>query len=286
MSDEGISLGVSFSGNNIYYAVSDDILKDSLKHIGRIELNFSIIEAILGSSSDLCSHVSKVINRLRETYNPSQIKILTYPQLECWTTVPKLVYDDSKEREAHLAFLIKGLERQNIETFWYEMSNQDFRFLTIRDRNVMKLFEGFVPGFPNTEFCSDFEVGLQWVQHSGARGSFLSISCNPHTITISSYLLGKLRAATCLRFKHLDDLPYIWKQSERHLKWMKGYHEEIMLFGSKTARVTEMLRPFWDGSAEITVMDNLTAMKAKADEQTYSFPLEEAFPAIMMAART
>lgn len=283
MADEGVSLGISFSGNNIYYAVSDTIAKDSLTHIGRIELNFGILESILSSSQELCSHISKVISRLRETYNPSQIKIITYPQLECWSTVPKIVYDDSSEREDHLAFLIKGLERQHIETYWFDMSNNDFRFLTIRDRKAMKIFESFVPAFPNTEFCSDFEVGLQWVQHSEARGSFLSLSCNPHTITISSYLLGKLRAATCLHFKHIDDLPYLWKQSERHLKWMKGYHEEIILFGSKTDRVVELLRPFWDGSSEITVMDNLSDIKVNADEQTYSFPLEEAFPAIMMA---
>jgi hypothetical protein len=285
MSDEGHALGINFSGNNIYYAVNDDTKQGALLHIGKIELNFPVLDAILGPDHSLCTHITKVIDRLREKYTLSNIRLITHAQLECWTTVPKIVYDDSKEREAHLAFLIKGMDRQKIETFWYEMSNHDFRFLTIRDRNVMSLFEKFVPGFPNTEFCSDFEVGLQWVQHSGARGSFMSISCNPHTITISSYLLGKLRAATCLRFRHLDDLPYIWKQSERHMKWMKGYHEEIMLFGSNTDRIAEMLRPFWDGSAEITVMDNLYAMKVNTEEQTYSFPLEEAFPAIMMATK-
>lgn len=285
MSEDGHALGINFSGNNIYYAVGDGLKQGALSHIGRIDLNFPILDAILGPDEDLCSHISKVISRLREKYTLSNIRLITYPQLECWTTVPKIVYDDSREREAHMGFLIKGMDRKNIETFWNEMSNHDFRFLTIRDRAVMSLFEGFVPAFPNTEFCSDFEVGLQWVQHSGAMGSFMSISCNPHTITVSSYLLGKLRAATCLRFRHLDDLPYIWKQSERHMKWMKGYHEEIMLFGNKTARVVEMLRPFWDGSAEISIMDNLYSMKVATEEQTYSFPLEEAFPAIMMATK-
>lgn len=285
MANAGQALGISFSGKNIYYAVTENSANGNVARIGRIELNFSVFEAIISKDAELCSHLTKVIDRLRQKYNLQSIRLLTYPQLECWTTVPKLVYDDPSEREDHLAFFIHGMDRRDIETFWYEMSNHDFRFLTIRDRSVMKQFDNFVPGFPDTEFCSDFEVGLQWVQHAGARGSFMSISCNPHTITVSSYLLGKLRAATCLRFKQIDDLPYLWKQSERHMKWMKGYHEEIMLFGSHTARVIEMLRPFWDGSADISVMDNLYSMKVSADEKTYSFPLEEAFPAIMMATK-
>lgn len=285
MANAGQALGISFSGKNIYYAVNENSANGNVARIGRIELNFSVFEAINSKDAELCSHLTKVIDRLRQKYELRSIRLLTYPQLECWTTVPKLVYDDPSEREDHLAFFIHGMARRDIETFWYEMSNHDFRFLTIRDRSVMKQFNDFVPGFPDTEFCSDFEVGLQWVQHAGARGSFMSISCNPHTITVSSYLLGKLRAATCLRFKQIDDLPYLWKQSERHMKWMKGYHEEIMLFGSQTARVIEMLRPFWDGSADISVMDNLYSMKVSADEQTYSFPLEEAFPAIMMATK-
>lgn len=285
MSEEGHALGINFSGSNIYYAVNNGTDSGSLTHIGRIELNFNVLDALSESDSDLCSHVTKAIARLKVKYPVSIVRLITYPQLECWTSVPKLVYDDAKEREAHLKFFIRGMDRNSIETFWYEMSNHDFRFLTIRDRSVMDGFEGFVPSFPDREFCSDFEVGLQWVQHSGARGSFMSISCNPRSITVSSYLLGKLRAATCMRFRHLDDLPYIWKQSERHMKWLKGYHEEIMLFGGKTARVSEMLRPFWDGSAEVTVMDNLYGMKVNADEETYSFPLQEAFPAIMMAVK-
>ncbi len=285
MANAGQALGISFSGKNIYYAVNENSADANVARIGRIELNFSVFEAIISKDTELCSHLTKVIDRLRQKYDLQSIRLLTYPQLECWTTVPKLVYDDPSEREDHLAFFIHGMARRDIETFWYEMSNHDFRFLTIRDRSVMKQFNDFVPGFSDTEFCSDFEVGLQWVQHAGARGSFMSISCNPHTITVSSYLLGKLRAATCLRFKQIDDLPYLWKQSERHMKWMKGYHEEIMLFGSQTARVIEMLRPFWDGSADISVMDNLYSMKVSADEKTYSFPLEEAFPAIMMATK-
>lgn len=286
MADDALALGLNFSGNNIYFAANDPQNNGGVRHIGRIELNFPVLEALNPSDEELVAHISKAVNRLKKRFDATSVRVLTLPQYECWTTLPRLVCDDPSEREAHLAYFINGYPRQSVEMYWHEMSNQDFRFLAIRERKVMKQFEGFVGGFGNTEFCSDFEIGLRWVRHSMAKGSFMCIGCHSGAISIASYLLGKLRAATYIRFRHPEDLPYLWKQSEAHLRWMKGYHEEIILFGTQTGRVLDILRPFWDVSAEISVMDNLASMNVMAEEETYSFPLEEAFPSIMLAVNS
>ncbi len=282
-SSAGNVLGVCFSGNSIYYAIAEEPGSNRLAYIGRTELHFTVLDAIKPGETELQTYIFRIIDRLRTKYDAEVVRMLTFCQFECWTTLPKLAYDDRGEREAHLRYLTNGQSRDKTETYWFDLSNRDYRFLTIRNRELMKIYEQFAKSISGVDFCSDFEIGLQWVQHSGAKGSFMTLACNPHTVSVASYLLGKLRAATWLRYREKEDIPFAWKQSETHMKWMKGYHEEIVLYGSKTGRVADLLRPFWDGSADIVKMNSLELMKVEAEEKTYSFPLEEAFPAIMMA---
>ena len=64
---------------------------------------------------------------------------------------------------------------------------------------------------------------------------------------------------------------------------MGGLHEEIYVYGQNAFQIIEILEPFWDEAGTITKMDKLEKIKVEADEHTYGFNLEAAFPAIMLA---
>jgi hypothetical protein len=68
-----------------------------------------------------------------------------------------------------------------------------------------------------------------------------------------------------------------------HLKWLRGLHEEILIYGQDTQIFVNLLRPYLDPASAIVRMDNLANMKVDADEKTYGFSLEEAFPAIILS---
>jgi len=102
-------------------------------------------------------------------------------------------------------------------------------------------------------------------------------------IVISSYLLGKLRAATYFTYDDIQDLPYLWLQYASHLPWMEGLHEYLMVTGERSGTIIEFLNAYWDDATEVLVMDNLNKLHLKAEEKSFPFQLERAFPAIMLS---
>lgn len=276
-------LGLCFSDNALYFALRRVGALRELRYIGKVDFSFSLYEAFARADTDLCSYIQTIIRRLIDAYPVESLRLVSFPQFECWTTLPKLAYDDPAEREAHLSLLSYGVERSEIETTWYEMSSRDFRLLAIRDRRRIEMLNICTKPARQVDYCTDFEIGLSWMKHSGATGSFMAVGCYNYAICVSSFVLGKLRGSTCLRFEHPADLPFIWKQSEAHLRWMKGYHEEVMIYGTEVEQILRYLQPLLDKNSEILRMQRLADMDVQAEETTYSFPLEKAFPAIMMA---
>lgn len=276
-------LGLCFSDNALYFALRPVEATRKLRYIGKVDFSFSLYEAFARTDIDLCSYIQTIIRRLIDSYPVESLRLVSFPQFECWTILPKLAYDDPNEREAHLSLLSYGVERSQVETTWYEMSSRDFRLLAIRDRRRVEMLNICSKPARQVDYCTDFEIGQSWMKHSGATGSFMSIGCYNYAICVSSFVLGKLRGSTCLRFEHVADLPFVWKQSEEHLRWINGYHEEVMIYGTDVEHVLRYIRPMLDDSSEILRMQRLADIGVEADETTYSFPLEKAFPAIMMA---
>lgn len=279
---EGL-LGLCISRNKLYYALTNSENASHLHHIGSMELANDLPDAIRNGEASKLEGLGKVIKRLRDNFRPAQVRMLTLPDLECWTTFPKLVYDDSVEREAHLNALTKGFTRDSVEPYWFELSGRDFRFLTLRNRTVMSAFDKLLGPFPSIEYCSDFEIGSQWLTHTRHKGSFMTLALYDNCLCAASFMLGKMRAATYIPFSSVEDLPYFWLQQSVHLKWLKGLHEEILIYGQDTQKLVNLLRPYLDPSSAIVRMDNLANMKVDADEKTYGFSLEEAFPAIILS---
>lgn len=283
MSGRDPNLGICFSGKQLYFAINDTETPNRLTRIGCFDFNFNVAKTIRTQDKEHFSGIYDLIGRLKKQFPFQQIKMLTTPDHECWTSVPKLVYDQSDEREAHLKVIMKGIERQNIEPIWYELSNRDYKFLNIRNKPTMAGYERLSEHAQTADFCSDFEIGAKWVKHSGAKGSFLTLACYPGLLSVSSYMLGKLRAATYLQFEDFGDLPYLWLHFSQNLKWMNGLYDEILAYGVKSYKVIDALTSVWNEPPNIRKMDTLETMLVEADETTYSFSLESAFPAIMLA---
>ena len=104
-----------------------------------------------------------------------------------------------------------------------------------------------------------------------------------NVVTITSFLLGKFRAATYIQFDQHSDIPYHWLQQATHSKWLKGLYENIYLFGHHTHETEQALQSFWDTSAEISHLNSLRNIGVFADEETYGFDLAAAFPAIILS---
>lgn len=286
MSGRDPNLGICFSGKQLYFAINDVETPNRLTRIGCFDFNFNVAKTIRTQNKEHFQGIYDLIGRLKKQFPFGQIRMLTTPDHECWTSVPKLVYDQSDEREAHLKVIMKGLERQNIEPIWYELSNRDYKFLNIRNKRIMSGYERLSEHAPSADFCSDFEIGSRWVKHSNAKGSFLTLASYPGLLSISSYMLGKLRSATYLQFEDFEDLPYLWLHFSQNLKWMNGLYDEILVYGVKTYKIIETLGPVLNESPNIRKMDSLESMIVEAEESTYSFSLESAFPAIMLALNT
>jgi hypothetical protein len=281
--EESHILGLCFSGKALYFALKPVTAHKQLRYIGKVDFSFSLYEAFAQTDIDLCSYIQTIVQRLVDKHQIQTLRVVSFPQFECWTSLPKLAYDDPDEREAHLSLLSFGVERNKIETTWYELSNRDSRLLAIRDRRRVQMLNICTKAARQVDYCTDFEIGQSWMKHSGASGSFMSVGCYNHAICVSSFVLGKLRGSTCLRFEHLADLHFAWKQSEEHLRWMKGYHEEVMLYGTRVDEVLRYISPILDSNTTILRMQSLSDIGVEARENTYSFSLEKAFPAIMMA---
>lgn len=277
------NLGLHFSANQLFYAVNEPGQPGRLARIGSVDFNFNVSSAVIQGDGRHFNGVQTVIRQLKEQFDIRLVRMVSAPFYECWTSFPKLVYDKADEREAHLGILMKGLDRSQILPTWYSLSNADYKFLVIRNQAVMEGFEQLAGVVSTSEFVSDFELGQRWIQHHDASGSFLTISCYNDLICVSSFLLGKLRGATYIKFESLDDLPYLWLQVAEHLKWMKGLHEQVYVYGLNAYQVVEILRPYMDDASDIIRLDTLRKMTVEAEEETYGFNLERAFPAILLA---
>jgi hypothetical protein len=283
MSSEGSCLGVCYADNHLFYSVNNPGVKAHLKHIGCIDFNFDVQNAIISGDEHAFPALKTSLENLRETYECSSVRILSPAVEECWTLVPRSVYEESDEREAHLQLLMHGSARSQIETVWHTVSNIDYRLLLLRNSSAMNGFNDLLGSFNDSEYVSEFELGVEWQLHSNINGAFLIIHCQKNYISVSSFILGKLRGCTYIRFDSLSDLPYLWNLYAGKISWMNGIHEEIYLFGQYSRDVAEMLTPFWDESGTINLMNNLNNMQVQADEETYGFRLESAYPAILMS---
>lgn len=283
MPEKSHNLGICFSGQRMYYAVASTGHRNLLDHIGCIDFSFPVLPAIIGEVQARVPVVRESVENLRQRYGVRQVCILTPPEHECWTTLPRAVYENPNEREANLQILMKGEARRNLEPTWFTISNRDYKLLAVRDKRSLSGFRNLTGLFPQTDFSHDFEIGARWITHTGTTESLLTLSCYDGILSVSSFLLGKLRAATYFRFEDPQDLPYLWQHYAWHLPWMNGLYDRVLMYGVQPERIFESLQPVWDGHHHVEYMDSLSRMQVDAREHTYGFHLYEAFPAIMLA---
>ena len=277
------SLGLCFFENQLFYAVNDSSDPDKLERIGCFDFNFDVTETLLGNSEQHFRGIQQTVSKLKQEYDIQRLRMLSFPTQECWTSVPKIVYDNADEREKHIGILMSGVDRKHIHPTWYTLSNQDYKLLLLRNEQSLSGLQKLASTASTADMISDFEIGSRWVQHANPGGSFMTICCFQNCISISSFILGKLRGATYIPYDEIEDLPYLWLQHSKQLNWMQGLHEKIYVYGKEAFRTIEILQPFWDEAGSITKMDSLAKMQVEADEQTYGFELENAFPAMMLA---
>ncbi|MTI87247.1 MAG: hypothetical protein FH748_04685 [Balneolaceae bacterium] len=277
------NLGVCFFSDRLFYSINDPEKDKHLFRIGSFDFNFNVIEAITQQSEEHFPHIQSTFERFRTNHQIKSVRALTHPSHECWTVFPKIVYDNADEREDHLGILMKGIERETIEPTWHSLSKGEYKFLCVRRRNLMEGFDKLTTQVATTEFSSDFEMAQKWSAFAKPGGSFMMIGCHKNLISVTSFVLGKFRAATYISFDQSEDLPYHWLQQKRHSSWLSGIHETIYMFGHHTHDVEKALQGFWDDSADITKLSTLESIGVEAKEETYGFDLAAAFPAILLS---
>jgi len=283
MADEDVCLGICYSENQLFYSVNSPGSTSSVQHIGAFDFNFDVQQAIVSGEGESFSGIKNSINGLKDRFSCRSVRILSPATEECRTILPRSVYDDTGERESHIRTLIPYLDRDKIEATWFSLSNVDQRLLLIRDSGTMQGFHQLLGNIQHTEYVSDFELGSEWQHHTSINGSFLTIHCGRSFISVASFLLGKLRGTTVIRFEQIADLPYFWKLFSTRLSWMGGIHEQFYFFGYKAQECRELLAPYWDDTGDHLIMNTLEKMKITASEKTYGFRLERAFPAILLS---
>ena len=110
--------------------------------------------------------------------------------------------------------------------------------------------------------------------------SFKAIGCYSNVITVSSFVMGKLRAATFIRFRHIE--PQLSVAATGPNLDDDGVHDTICYYGNKCLRSMKF------SSTSLTTGPSTSAsipwpIAVNAPEETYGFNLEEAFPAIILA---
>lgn len=279
----GTHLGLCFNGRFIYYALSDPGLPGFLQHIGSAELHSDAAKSIRQDDNVFFETAKALIATLKKKYSPKSVRVLTAPTNECWSTIPRAVYKENTELNQFVKILIPESERAELELNAHPMSSREQMMLCIRKNKITERYNALTTISRKHEMLADFQVGHEWNRLTGINGSYLVIGCYPTVLTVSSYLLGKLRATTFFSFKDIRNLPYFWRQASRHLRWINGYHEQIYIYGYRTRTVKEQLVSLWDRHAEVVVMNSLSKMHTGAPEETYGFDLAEAFPAILLA---
>ncbi len=283
MPEPDARLGVAFDANKLLYAVSASARPAFLERIGQIEFPFDLVESLSKRDPDTFPGLCDTIGNLIRDEDVAEVRLAYPPQLECWSILPKSVYDQQDEREAHLGILMDGIPLRRISTLWHTISNRDFKLLCVRKKQHLESFSFLVNGPVNGNLQSDFQIGERWMQKSHYHGSFLTVYSTANVLSISSFLLGKLRAATYISFEEISDLSYLWLQQASHLQWMSGMHEQILVYGSMAVEVVKELQPYWDNASETIVMDTLDKIGLGSQEKTFSFSLESAFPAALLS---
>ncbi|REL24763.1 hypothetical protein DYD21_16490 [Rhodohalobacter sp. SW132] len=282
MTDD-VCLGICFSDNQLFYSVNQPGTISSVRHIGAFDFNFDVQQAVVHGDGESFSGIKNSIRELKERFNCRSVRILSPATEECRTLLPRFVYEDTSERESHIRTLVPDTDRNKLEITWYSLSNVDFRLLLIRNSDTLKGFRNLLGSIEQTEYVSDFELGSEWQQHTNINGSFLMMHCGRKFISISSFLLGKLRGCTLIPFDDAADLPYLWKLYASRQSWMRGIHEQVYYFGFNAPEIRDIITPYRDETGEQYVMSTLSQMQVTAPEKTYGFRLERAFPAILLS---
>ncbi|MBN2730808.1 MAG: hypothetical protein JXR26_00130 [Balneolaceae bacterium] len=283
MPEDNACLGLCFFDHQLFYAVSNPKQSAYLTRIGAVNFNFDVAQAVLSGQSDHLPGLHNTVLDLKDRYEVKNVRVLMYPSMECWSILPKLVYDDASEREAHINILMNGLSRKKIHPAWHALSNENFKLIRLRTDSTLSGMQSLTADISSVDLVSAFEIGEDWIKHARPGGSFLTVGCFKNCISVSSFILGKLRGATYITFEDPDDLPYFWLQKARELSWMQGLHEQIQVYGRQAYHFIEILQPFWDDAGTVSKMNTLDKMQVTADEDTYGFDLELAYPAIMLA---
>ena len=283
MNETPANLGVCFFSDRLYYAISDPESKQYLFCIGSFDFNFDVANTIASQHPEKFPHIKNTFEKLQADHLIKSVRALTHPINECWTALPKVAYDNADEREDHLSIIMKGIDRKDIEPTWHSVSKTQHKFLNIRRRTVMQGFDRLTHKVGNVEFLSDFEIARKWSSFNNPGGSFLMIGCHKNLISVTSFVLGKFRAATYIAFDQPEDLPYHWLQHAAHSSWLKGINEHIFLFGHQTHEIQQALKTFWDKASKIVAINSLNKIKVVANEQSYGFDLAAAFPAILLS---
>lgn len=283
MHDDDVCLGICYSGNQLFYSVNSPGSISAVKHIGAYDFNFNVQQAVVHGEGDSFSGIKNSIRELKERFECRSIRILSPATEECRTLLPRSVYEDTGERESHIRTLMPDVDRSKLDVTWYSLSNPDQRLLLIRNSDTMKGFRQLLGDVENAEYSADFELGSEWQKHTNISGSFLHVHCGRTYISVSSFLLGKLRGSTIIRFENPSDLPYLWKLFSSRQSWMSGIHEQIYFFGYNAPEIRDTITPYWDDTGEYVIMNTLKSMQVAAPEKTYGFRLERAFPAILMS---
>ncbi|MDR9364723.1 MAG: hypothetical protein RI575_05270 [Balneolaceae bacterium] len=283
MEHGGSCLGVCYTDNHLFYSVNTPGQVSHLARIGSIDFSFDIEETIITGNPSGFPAFKSSIEELREEFQCKTAKILAPAPEECWTVVPRAVYEDASEREAHIKLLMQGTERQNIQVIWHTLSNPDYRLLLLRDTQILRGFNYLLESFRTVDIVTDFEIALDWQLHTNSSESFLMIHCQKNYISITSFILGKLRGCTNIEYDEFADLPYLWNLYEGNLSWMNGIHDKTYLYGYFSSQVSDRLQSYWYNHGETINMNTLPEMGVDADEKTYGFRLEAAFPAILMS---
>ncbi|MEX0927780.1 MAG: hypothetical protein WD266_09795 [Balneolales bacterium] len=275
-------LGVCFSGKRLLYALAKPGAEGEVIQVGCVDFSFHVLEAI-NHNTEMFRGVCNALENLKAGFDFREIRMLTLPEQECWTTLPKAVCDEQENCTAHLDILTYGQNVPSAEPVWFTVSNRDYKLVSLRKLPYLQCLDRLTETSPKVLYFSDFEIGNCWIKHSKSTGSFLTVSCHNNVISVSSFILGKLRAATYIKFDDINDLPYFWLQNSSQLSWLTGLYDEMLVYGYESYKIIDVLQPFWESNTEIQKMDNLDKMQVKAKEASYSFNLEEAFPAIMLA---
>ena len=277
------NLGLCYFSDRLYYAVNETDSEATIKEIGSFDFNFDVADAIRFQHPDHYPHIQKTVEELVKEHKVVSLRALTSVSDECWTALPKVVYDNADEREDHLSIIMKGVSREEIEPTWHSVSKTQYKFLCIRRRSVMDGLNKLAQSVGTNDYSSDFEIASAWSGSTNSSASFLMIGCHKHVISITSFVLGQFRAATFIKFDQVEDLPYHWLQTAQHSSWLMGLHDNTYLFGHNSHEIEHVLNHFWDKSTNAVTLNTLDEIGVVAEETTYGFDLAEAFPAILLS---